>query len=181
MIPREQSVRNNHVITMKFRFMMVTVPALAWPIVLCLMVLTSDELVAQASNEPFRWLEGTWKITTAKGQIVETWKAVNDSTYQGRSLFVRAAGDSSLQETLRLERSAGEWSYISAVVGQNDNKPVFFSLIYVGKEEFISENLHHDFPQRITYRRWKDHILASIEGRNNSRYAKRNFDYERVR
>lgn len=142
---------------------------------------TGGNVYGQQAPASFRWLEGTWKMTTARGHIVEIWKTMNDTTYHGRSLFVRAPGDSSLQETLQLKKRGAKWSYISTVTGQNSNEPVSFDLIYVGREEFICENPQHDFPQRIAYRKWKDFILANIEGRNNARYSKRNFDYERVR
>lgn len=139
----------------------------------CLMCTT---LLAQKTTTP-TWLAGVWKINTGNGFIVEQWKVVNDSTLQGKSMFVKAAGDSALQETLVLSYRKGEWNYTSSVVGQNNNLPVSFKIIFIGRTEFISENKAHDFPQRISYRRIKNNIYASIEGSRNGKYAKSNFDF----
>lgn len=139
----------------------------------CLMY---SSVSAQKSTAP-AWLVGTWKINTGNGFIVEQWKVMNDSTLQGKSMFVKAAGDSALQETLVLSYRKGEWSYVSTVVGQNNNQPVSFKIIYMGRSEFISENKAHDFPQRIAYRRLKNNLFASIEGNRNGKYGKQNFDF----
>lgn len=140
---------------------------------LCLL---STTLSAQKSAAPI-WLVGTWKINTGNGFIIEQWKQVNDSTLQGKSMFVKAAGDSVLQESLELSYRKGVWSYVSAVVGQNKGLPVAFKLIYLGRTEFISENPAHDFPQRIAYRRVKNTLFASIEGNRKGKYNKQNFDF----
>lgn len=138
--------------------------------------LVSTTLWAQQSATP-AWLVGTWKINTGNGFIVEQWKQVNDSTLQGKSMFVKAAGDSALQESLELSFRKGVWNYISTVVGQNQGLPVAFKLIYLGRSEFISENPAHDFPQRIAYRRVKNNLFASIEGKRKGKYNKQNFDF----
>ena len=130
------------------------------------------------TNHPMQWIVGTWIIKTGNGgTIVEQWRGLNDSTLVGKSSFVKAPGDSTLQETLQLTLRKGVWSYISTVQGQNNNQPVAFSLIFVGRSEFISTNPAHDFPQRIAYRRIHNQLLASIEGSRNGKYSKRNFDY----
>lgn len=132
--------------------------------------------VSQQIQTP-SWLAGTWIIKTGKGTIVEEWKITNDSTLTGKSVIVKSEKDSTLQETLEFSFRNGSWNYISRVVGQNNDLPVSFQVIYLGKEEFISENTAHDFPQRISYRRVKNQLFASIEGKNKGRYVKKNFDY----
>lgn len=143
---------------------------------ICLVCLLSTALIAQKNSTP-TWLAGTWKINTGNGSIVEQWKVLNDSTLQGKSMFVKTAGDSALQETLVLSYRKGEWNYTSTVVGQNNNLPVSFKIIFMGRTEFISENKTHDFPQRISYRRIKNNLFASIEGARNGKYTKQNFDF----
>lgn len=131
---------------------------------------------AQKSND-LKWLTGAWSITTGKGNIVETWRIVNDSTLAGESVFVRPGNDSMLQETLSLEYRKGAWTYVSTVQGQNDDQAVAFPVIFLKGMEFICENPEHDFPQRIAYRRIKHQLFASIEGRKNGMFQKRNFDF----
>ena len=117
---------------------------------------------AQKANQ-LSWLMGTWKMNAGSGQVIEQWKQLNDSTFQGKSLFVKAPGDSVLQESIELSLRKGEWSYNPTVVDQNDRLPVKFRIIFIGKGEFICENRVHDFPQRIAYRRIKNSVFASIE------------------
>jgi Domain of unknown function (DUF6265) len=141
-----------------------------------ILLLMSTPGVCQQIQNP-KWIVGTWIIKTGKGTIAEEWKMDNDSSFSGKSVFIMAEKDSVLQETLELSFRNGSWHYISKVVGQNNNLPVSFQLIYMGKDEFISENTAHDFPQRISYRRVKNELFASIEGKSKGRYLKQNFDY----
>ncbi len=125
----------------------------------------------------FSWLVGTWKMNAGSGYVIEQWKQLNDSTFRGKSLFVKAPGDSMLQKSIELSFRKGEWSYNPTVVDQNNRQPVKFQVIFIGKGEFICENPVHDFPQRIAYRRIKNSLFASIEGTRNGKYSKVNFDF----
>lgn len=142
-----------------------------------LFLLVQLNLFSQKADA-FKWMLGSWKINTGNGQIVETWKALNDSTFQGKSVFVKNAQDSTTQETLEFAYRKGAWSYISTVQGQNNQQPVAFKVIFQRGPEFICENLTHDFPQRIAYQRISaTQMLASIEGTRNGRFSKQNFNY----
>jgi hypothetical protein len=129
-------------------------------------------------TEQMKWMTGTWKINTGNGIMVEQWHISDDSTLKGRSIFFKNSSDSIPQETIELAFRNGEWYYISTVKSQNSARPVSFKVILLKGTEFISENPQHDFPQRITYRRIKNQLYASIEGRKNGRYGKQNFDYQ---
>lgn len=129
--------------------------------------------------DAFKWLLGTWKINTGNGQIVETWKMLNDSTFQGHSVMVKNRVDTTLQESLEFAFRKGAWQYISIVQGQNNNQPVPFKLSFQRGAEFICENPTHDFPQRIAYQRISNtQMLASIEGKRNGRFSKQNFNFQ---
>ena len=146
------------------------------PLLFCLSIFCCITATAQQS-ESLKWLTGAWKITTAKGAIVEQWRITNDSTLTGSSVFVRSNGDTIPQETIELAFRNGDWYYIPTVQGQNNDQPVKFKLILIKGTEFISENPAHDFPQRIAYRRIKNQMFASIEGKKNGKYVKQNFDF----
>jgi hypothetical protein len=143
---------------------------------IAVLFLTSTLLHAQKADS-FKWMEGSWKINTGKGIIVEKWKMVNDSTLAGKSFFVKEGKDTIPQETIELSFRNGSWSYIPTVIGQNNNQPVEFRIIFQKGTEFIAENPAHDFPQRIAYRRIKDQLFANIEGKRNGKYGKQNFDF----
>jgi len=122
-------------------------------------------------------MAGTWKINTGSGSIVEQWHIANDSTLSGKSSFVKNGTDTIPQETIELAFRNGDWYYIPTVKNQNNSQPVSFKVILLKGSEFISENPAHDFPQRIAYRRIKNQLFASIEGRRNGKYSKQNFDF----
>jgi len=129
--------------------------------------------------DDFKWLAGTWKIETPKGIILESWHIENDSTLLGESLFITGE-DSIPQEKIELKYRNAYWYYHPVLHGQNDLNPARFKVIFHKKEEFISEDPTHDFPQRITYRRIGNKLFASIEGKNKGKYQKQNFDFIRM-
>lgn len=124
-----------------------------------------------------QWMLGTWKISTPQGTIVEIWQPKNDSTLQGRSFFVKNNTDTIPQESIEMAYRNGDWYYSPTVLNQNAGKPISFKVIFMRGTEFISENPEHDFPQRIAYRRFKQNMFASIEGKRNGKFGKQNFDY----
>jgi hypothetical protein len=142
-----------------------------------LLLLLSVHLLSAQKAEQMKWMAGTWKINTGSGSIVEQWHIANDSTLSGKSSFVKNGTDTIPQETIELAFRNGDWYYIPAVKNQNNNQPVSFKVILLKGSEFISENPAHDFPQRIAYRRIKNQLFASIEGRRNGKYSKQNFDF----
>lgn len=133
---------------------------------------------ADAQQTPsFSWLAGKWEIKTEKGRIIEEWQHINDSTWSSKSYFLTNNNDSIPQETAELKNQNGNWYYIPVVKNQNNGQPVAFKIIYTQKNEFISENPAHDFPQRIAYRRVSGNLFASIEGSQKGKYRKMNYDF----
>jgi len=128
--------------------------------------------------DSFKWLEGSWKIETGTDTNLETWKIKNDSTLSAQSIFVYGK-DTVPQEKIELKYRNENWYYHPVLDGQDETNSVQFKVILVKGTEFISENPDHDFPQRISYRRIKDQIFASIEGKNDGKYMKQNFDFKR--
>jgi hypothetical protein len=124
---------------------------------LLVFLILSHEAFPQ-KGEVMKWMVGTWTLNTRQGMVVEHWKQVNDSTLKGKSVMVKVANDTLLQEVLELTLRNGP-------------------IIFLRGTEFISENPNHDFPQRITYRRIKNQLFASIEGKKSGRYNKVNFDF----
>lgn len=129
------------------------------------------------STEAMKWISGIWKINTGQGHIVEQWRVLNDSTFSGKSYFIKMNNDTIPQESIQLVLRKGQWYYIPTVAHQNNNQPISFKVIMLSKSEFISVNPDHDFPQRIGYRRIKNQLFASIEGIKNGKYEKQNFDF----
>lgn len=143
--------------------------------IIFLFLLLSVSLNAQKISS-FQWMEGSWMIDTGRSIILETWKVKNDSTLTGQSMFI-AGKDTMPQEKIELAFRGGSWYYHPILNGQNESHSTRFKIIMVKGSEFISENSEHDFPQRISYRRIKDQMFASIEGKNAGKYMKENFDF----
>lgn len=140
-------------------------------------VIFSASVISAQKTEQLKWMAGTWKINAGSRTIIEQWQIINDSTLSGKSYFVKNGKDTIPQETIELAFRNGDWFYIPAVKNQNNAQPVYFKVIFLKGTEFISENPAHDFPQRIAYRRIKNQLFASIEGRKNGKYGKQNFDF----
>jgi hypothetical protein len=134
------------------------------------------KLFSQAPQN-FDWLIGNWQMQIKNGMIIENWKKQNDSSYVGFSGIVKS-GDTIPSESIELKKIGGKWYFIPTTLNQNEGKPVSFELIYNMPQEFIVENLQHDFPTRINYRKFNNHLFASIEGKINSVFMKKNFDYQ---
>ena len=144
---------------------------------LLILALLFCSAIFSQKTEEVKWLIGTWKINTPNGTVVEKWQFKNDSTLEGKSCFVRNNTDTIPQEKIEMAFRNGDWYYIPTVSNQNNNQPVSFKVIFTRGTEFISENPTHDFPQRIAYRRIKNQLFASIEGKRNGKYGKQNFDF----
>lgn len=143
-----------------------------------LMLFLAASITSSAQKiDQMKWVVGTWKINAGANIIVEEWKVNNDSTIAGKSYFIKNGTDTIPQETIELAFRNGDWYYIPTVKNQNNAQPVLFKVIFLRGMEFISENPSHDFPQRIAYRRIKNQLFASIEGKRNGKYSKQNFDF----
>jgi hypothetical protein len=96
-------------------------------------------------------LNGTWQMPTAKGILYENWVRVNDTAMLGKTYRVKNA-DTVFMEHVDLILDGGSIYYIPTTVGQNDEKPVRFKLSSTRQNQYIFENLVHDFPKRIVYK-----------------------------
>ncbi|SUJ26929.1 YciI-like protein [Sphingobacterium spiritivorum] len=98
------------------------------------------------------FLKGTWKVNNA--EIYEHWDQLNDKTLKGFSYKIKN-GQMNVTEYLELTQLKDRIVYTATVVNQNLGKPVPFTM----KEKegaLIFENLKHDFPKQITYRKLSD-------------------------
>ena len=110
------------------------------------------------------WLLGKWETKTADGTLSESWKQLNDSTFQGESFFIKNK-DTLHFETITLQQKGEELFYNATIKGQNENKAVTFKMTIGTEKQLVFENPKHDYPQKITYNQIKkDSLVASISG-----------------
>lgn len=108
------------------------------------------------------WLIGNWLRISEKEILSETWQQLNDSTFCGRSFFIRN-GDTLSSELISLEQRSGKLYYIPTVSNQNDGSAIVFTQTCLTDSTVIFENPAHDFPQKITYSSIsKDSLSAEI-------------------
>ena len=111
-----------------------------------------------------RWLLGNWENKLADGKLSETWKKVNDSTFQAQSYFIKEK-DTLHFETITLKQKGEELTYNAAVKGQNGDKPVTFKLTNLTEKQLVFENSKHDYPKKISYTQiTEDSLVAEISG-----------------
>ena len=114
------------------------------------------------------FLKGTWKVNNV--EIYEHWDQLNDKTLKGFSYRIKN-GQMNVTEYLELTQLKDRIVYTATVVNQNLGKPVSFTM----KEKegaFIFENLKHDFPKQINYRKLSDiEIEVRISDLKQKEYA----------
>lgn len=97
------------------------------------------------------WLLGEWVAENRDNTVVEKWRAVSDSTFEGYGFTLQSEdGKMISHESLRLVAMSGETFYL-AKVGHN-KMPIPFRLAECKKSLARFENPQHDFPTSITYR-----------------------------
>lgn len=118
---------------------------------------------AQQTNalERARWLSGCWEQKAGTRSTIELWMPPAADLMVGGSRT--SNGVRAIEfEHLRIRAENGRLVYIAIPSGQ---KETAFPSTHVSDTTLVFENLTHDFPQRIIYRkRGVDSIVARIEG-----------------
>lgn len=136
--------------------------SLAFTIVV-LMSVTSTLGQEQSRIEKLGWMSGCWE-SVDKARDVRTsehWMSPAGGSMIGMSRTVRG-GRMTEYEFLRIENTPKGLAYIAHPKGAASDTA--FHLARTASNEAIFENLAHDFPQRIIYKRSGDDLMARIEG-----------------
>lgn len=130
-------------------------------VVLVLLVALSQE----APLDELRWLAGCWEQRRGERLTLEMWMPPAGGLMLGASRTT-VGGTLRETETLRLEMREGRLVYTASPSRQATT--AFTGAPPTGAG-FTVENLAHDFPQRISYRRaGADSLVARIEGPDGS-------------
>jgi len=126
------------------------------------------------------WMMGEWEMQTPEGVLVEAWQRTSDTVLEGQSFFISTKGDTPFQEKIQIDYKDNLLSYVPTVSNQNNGQPVQFTEKSMTDSLIVFENLKHDFPQRILYRRISDTtILAAIEGVQKGQNRREEFAYRK--
>jgi Domain of unknown function (DUF6265) len=123
------------------------------------------------------WLQGCWAFTRGERTVEEHWMTPRGGSMLGTSRTV--VGDALREfELVVLREQDGHLAYQAHPSGQAS--AVFVSST-VAEAEIVFENLQHDFPQRIGYRRvGPGELLAWIEGPRQGETRRIEFPYRRA-
>jgi hypothetical protein len=112
------------------------------------------------SLDDLTWLAGHWEGSAGGVGMEEFWTDPQGGVMVGLHRDVFPARPAFF-EYLRIEQRESGVVYIASPRGGNATE---FALVAVGEAEVVFENLEHDFPQRIIYRRQGELMIARIEG-----------------
>lgn len=128
-----------------------------------------------------KWLLGNWENNSADGNLSETWKKVNDSTFQAKSYFIKEK-DTLHFEAITLQQKGEELTYSATVQGQNNDKPVSFKLTTSTEKQMVFENPKHDYPQKISYTQiTPDSLVAKISGIQQGKPSSEQFSMKKTK
>jgi hypothetical protein len=126
----------------------------------------------------FAWMQGCWQVNGAEAGTVEQWMAPAGGTLLGMSRTVRKGKTVEYEFVQIREVEPGKLAYLAMPSGQT---PTTFTLLRDSETEFVFENLAHDFPQRVIYKRDGDKILnARIEGMSKGKLKGVDFPMKRI-
>ena len=121
------------------------------------------------------WLVGTWEQTLPDGIVTEIWTKENDSTFSGKSYFIKEK-DTIHLESIILSQKKEDLLYIPTVAGQNNDEPVTFKLTSDADNTFTFENPTHDYPQKINYKKISsDRLIATISGKQQGKQTQESY------
>ena len=152
---------------------MTTGLAFAWSLVALLL---GFQQPPAAQIDSLQWLSGCWTMTSSSGVVEEHWMRPSGGTMLGMSRTVRG-GKTTEFEYLQIREDSGRLVYDARPSGQ---APAVFPLLKLSGTEVVFEDLAHDFPQRVIYRRGADgSVSARIEGTRNGQLRGIDFPYKR--
>ena len=127
------------------------------------------------------WLLGSWRMEQDGVEFAEIWTKNDSTNFSGKGIGV-SGSDTIFYEEIQLQFKEGEICYNVKSRGQNDNETVSFKLVNHGINTFVFENINHDFPSLIIYKRKDEsHMEAWIEGRQNGVIKSESFEFIRIK
>ncbi len=147
--------------------------------VLCCAALSMGAEAAADPVAKLAWMQGCWVASDgAEAGSGEQWMAAAGGTVLGTSRTIKN-GKTVAYEFIQIrETEPGKLAYIVQPSGRPETT---FPLLRQSENEFVFENLAHDFPQRIIYRRDGGKVLnARIEGMSKGQPKGIDFPMRRV-
>lgn len=130
-------------------------------ILLVAAAMVAAPVAAQSPVDHVSWLAGCWIAESGGRETVEMWMPPSGGLMLGAGRTV-VSGRAREFEHLRLSAAGDTLVYTAIPSRQTETE---FRSVSVSADGFTVENLQHDFPQRIIYRRASaDSLIARVEG-----------------
>ena len=137
---------------------------------------TAGAAVGAGGIERVSWLAGCWEMSRGATTIQEQWMAPRGGSMLGMSRTIRR--DSLVEfESVLLRERGDTLAYEARPSGQAG---AVFLAEEVSDSHVVFANPQHDFPQRVSYRRRGDSLLARVEGVRNGQLRGFDFPYRRA-
>jgi hypothetical protein len=122
------------------------------------------------------WLAGCWSLSDGERTVDEQWMTPRAGSMQGMSRTVRA--ERLIAHEAVIVRERGE--LLDYEVNPSGQARTVFTSVSIGDGSVVFENLQHDFPQRVAYRRNGEQLLAWVEGPLNGAMRRVEYPYLRA-
>ena len=144
------------------------------------LLLTSFASAADFDANQLSWLTGCWTLSRGPLLIEEHWSKPTSGHIIGFSRTTRGGKAASWEFLTILTSPTGDITYNPRL--SSNQPPVAFKLVKQSDSEVTFENLTHDFPQRIIYRKSPegDSLHARIEGEVQGKLRSQEFPYRRA-
>lgn len=114
----------------------------------------------RARIDDVAWLAGEWAAVDGDTRAEERWSAPAGGTMVATGITARA-GRPAFFEFLRIGEHQGTLVYFAS---PRAAPPTPFVLARIGPREVVFQNLAHDFPKRVIYRRTSEtELVARVE------------------
>jgi hypothetical protein len=123
------------------------------------------------------WLSGCWQGQQGTAVIEEIWSKPGGMSMIGLGRTVKDNRTVSF-EFMQFREENGTLFFLPQPQG---GAQVRFPLKEFTPAKHTFENLAHDFPQRVTYERKNNLLLASIEGTEKGKFSRHEFRMKKVR
>ena len=136
----------------------------------CLSIVSASD---EVTLDDLEWLAGHWTGSAGNVAMEEFWTEPRGGVMVGlhRDVFSERPA---FFEYLRIVQRDSQVVYIASPRGEGATEFVLHS---AGPSEVVFENLEHDFPQRISYRREGDLLIARIEGEVSGKTRARQWEW----
>lgn len=141
------------------------------------MILALLAAAVVAAPADLTWMAGSWRHEAAGVVTRETWLAPEGGTLTGAAQ-TNAPGKPARSEFMTISVGPAGLTFTAYVDGQ---APTPFVAVPSDPGSAVFQNLAHDFPQRVMYRRCGENLCAGIEGTVDGKLRAEHWTYAPVK